>query len=94
MSCVTCHQSQQPQSLLTPPLCTIGWFNNIEPQKTQRKFKTNQKGKNLPFFVSNMLFDQKSPDLFVPVANGGYGRKTTDDKHTSIAIYGLNWPRS
>ena len=39
MSHVTCHQQPKTLSLLTRPLCTVGWFNKIEAKNTQ-KFQT------------------------------------------------------
>ena len=42
---VTCHQHQQPQpqtlTLLTPPLCTVGWVTKTET-KTQKRFQTQK----------------------------------------------------
>ena len=66
LSPITCHQRQQPQPqtlpLLTPPLCTVGWFTKTEPKnKTKIHNFCN---------LSDTLFEQKSPALSVPVDNG------------------------
>ena len=40
---VTCHQRQQPQlqtlPLVTPTLCTEGWFAKKEPKKNPQQFQ-------------------------------------------------------
>ena len=61
LSPVTCHQQPQPQTLpqLTPPLCTVGWFNKTEPKKEKKK-KLNHRNhwnlpKNLPILAISFL---------------------------------------
>ena len=56
LSHVTYHQRQQsqpqPQTLLTPTPCTVGWFPKTEPKKPKIMSKR---------IFSNTLFDQMSP---------------------------------
>ena len=99
---VTFHRRQQPQTfpLLTPPLCTVGWFSKMEAKKNQKKFKNQQtvetfqkKGLISFFNFSNTLLDQKSPALLVPVANGGARHKRQTTVPQTLRLYRLNPPK-
>ena len=70
LSAVSCHQRKQPQTctnnLLTPPLCTVGWFAKTpKPKKKRRRKKSliQQKSKNIQRYanISNTLFNQNTP---------------------------------
>ena len=80
--------------MLTPRLCTVGWFAITEPQDTkkiQNLFFSISKHKNSVTNLSNTLFNQKSPVHQVPGATGRGRQK--NDKQTDIATCRLNQPK-
>ena len=85
MSPVTCHLSPTPTATDPPPanspICTVGWCAMTEPKnpnKLQNKkiIKTFLKKGFGVWQFYRYVFDQKSPALLVPVADGEDGQRT------------------
>ena len=95
---VTCHSRQQPHPqtfpLLTPPLCTVGWFAKIKKKESKCKISSNNKNNKIAWRRANIidsLFDQKSP--FHREVGFSRWRIHTNRQQTEIADIRLKRPK-